>query len=92
MHANSISGIKFFQNLVGYELLALLHSLLPTSRHETAVSINRLQIWNQHQLLPLSTTNLYRNLGVFMDIFRCTTFYEQTEISNTKCHDVNHVP
>ena len=69
----------FFLNLTGYELLALPHSLLPNSRHGTAISINRLQIWNQnanslqHHLLPLPTSNLYRSLGVFIDIFCCTT-------------------
>ena len=37
---------KFFLNLRVYELLALPHSLLPTSRHETAVS--RIYYPNQH--------------------------------------------
>ena len=78
---------KFFLNLRVYELLALPHSLLPTSRHETAVSIIRLQIWNQDHLFPLPTSNLYRNLGVFIEIFRCTTYYGQTQI-NFKLFDV----
>ena len=37
------------------------HSLLPTWRHDTAVSINRHQIWNPHSDLP--TCNIDWNLG-----------------------------
>ena len=62
------------------ELSTLTHSLLPKSRHETAVSMNGLQIWNQHQSLPLSTSNLDRALGVFTEAFRCTINYGQTQL------------
>ena len=51
------------------------HSLLPTSRHETAVSIKKLQIWNQYHLLPLSTSNLDWNLRVFTETLCCTMFF-----------------
>ena len=80
MHANYFSGIIIFLNLTVYELLALPHPLLPTSRHETVVSIIQLQIWNQHHLVPYPTSNLYRDLGVFIEIFCCTTYYGQTHI------------
>ena len=82
LHAKFISGIKIYLNLTIHKLLALPHSRLPTSRHETAVSIIRLQIWNQHHLLPffLSASNLDRNLGVFIDIFGCTTYYGQAKL------------
>ena len=48
LHGKSISGIFFLLNLTGYELLALPNSLLPTSPHDTAISIIRLQIRSQN--------------------------------------------
>ena len=76
-------------NLTVYELLALPHSLLPTLRHQKAISKDRLQIWNQRHLLPLPT-NLYRNLGVFFEIFRCTTYYGYSLIYVENVHILYH--
>ena len=60
---------------------AALFSAADIASWDWEVSINGLQIQNQHHLLPLPRHNLHRNFGVFIEIFRCTTHYGQTQLN-----------